>query len=170
MRAELGFLASDAMQGRGSATNYERLAAEYIGSMFRQFGLEPGGDTDASNTPGFVQRVQLETTRFVSAPNVTAGGKSWQYGKDFLITGIRTPRLSGELQIIDGAAAPAKGSIALIRLPENADLQQRQNRVRAARTAQAALLSYSKPTPTGDSGGGSARLPNVPARGRRARN
>ncbi len=96
VRAELGFLASDAMQGRGSATNYERLAAEYVGSMFRQFGLEPGGDTDASNAPGFVQRVQLETARFVSAPNVTAGAKSWQYGKDFLVTGIRSPRLSGE--------------------------------------------------------------------------
>ena len=38
-RAELGFLASDAMQGRGSGTIYERIAAEYIGSQFRQFGL-----------------------------------------------------------------------------------------------------------------------------------
>ena len=41
IRAQLGFLASDAMQGRGSGTNYERIAAEYIGSQFRQFGLEP---------------------------------------------------------------------------------------------------------------------------------
>ena len=39
VRAELGFLASDAMQGRGSGTAYERIAAEYIGSQFRQFGL-----------------------------------------------------------------------------------------------------------------------------------
>ena len=78
VRAELGFLASDAMQGRLSASNYERIAAEYIGSMFRQFGLEPGGDTDAMNSPGFVQRVALETGRFVSTPVVTAGSKSWQ--------------------------------------------------------------------------------------------
>src|SRR5574338_1530914 len=48
IRAELGFLASDAMQGRGSGTIFERIAAEYIGSQFRQFGLEPGGDTDAA--------------------------------------------------------------------------------------------------------------------------
>jgi aminopeptidase YwaD len=163
VRAELGFLASDAMQGRGSATNYERLAAEYIGSMFRQFGLEPGGDTDASNTPGFVQRVQLETARFVSAPTVTAGTKSWQYGKDFLVTGIRTPRLSGELQIVDADAAPAKGSIALIRLPENADLQQRQNRVRAARTAQAAAVVLLE-TDANRRQREAGRLPNIAAR------
>ena len=164
VRAELGFLASDAMQGRRSATNYERLAAEYIGSMFRQFGLEPGGDTDASNVPGFVQRVQLETARFVSAPTVTAGTKSWQYGKDFLVTGIRTPRLVGELQIIDGDAAPAKGSIALIRLPENADLQQRQNRVRAARSAQAAAVVLLETDANRRQREAGARLPNVAAR------
>ena len=32
MRADVAFLASDALQGRGSATGYERIAAEYIGA------------------------------------------------------------------------------------------------------------------------------------------
>jgi aminopeptidase YwaD len=164
VRAELGFLASDAMQGRGSATNYERVAAEYVGSMFRQFGLEPGGDADATNTRGFVQRVQLETARFISAPNVTAGGKTWQYGKDFLVTGIRVPRLSGALQIIEGEAVAAKGSIALIRLPENADLQQRQSRVRAARSAQAAAVVLLETEANRRQRETGARLPNVSAR------
>src|SRR5215510_14280688 len=62
IRAELGFLASDAMQGRGSGSNYERIAAEYIGSQFRQFGLEPGGDTDSAGKKGYVQRVALDQT------------------------------------------------------------------------------------------------------------
>src|SRR6476660_6046730 len=61
IRAELGFLASDAMQGRGSGTNFERLAAEYIGSQFRQFGLEPGGDTDDAGNKTYVQRVPLNS-------------------------------------------------------------------------------------------------------------
>jgi Zn-dependent M28 family amino/carboxypeptidase len=60
IRAELGFLASDAMQGRGSGTVYERIAAEYIGSLFSQFGLEPGGDTDAAGNKSFVQRVPAQ--------------------------------------------------------------------------------------------------------------
>jgi len=61
IRAELGFLASDAMQGRGSGTIYERIAAEYIGSQFRQFGLEPGGDTDSAGNKSYVQRVPLNS-------------------------------------------------------------------------------------------------------------
>src|SRR5215216_7870987 len=65
IRAELVFLASDAMQGRGSGTIYERIAAEYIGSQFRQFGLEPGGDTDSAGNKSFVQRVP--------APNAPSG-------------------------------------------------------------------------------------------------
>src|SRR6476661_3883956 len=78
IRAELGFLASDAMQGRGSGTNYERVAAEYIGSQFRQFGLEAGGDADATGGKGFVQRVSLESAKFTEPPvlRVTSGGDS----------------------------------------------------------------------------------------------
>jgi len=164
VRAELGFLASDSMQGRLSASNYERIAAEYIGSMFRQFGLEPAGDMDATNSAGFVQRVALETGRFVSTPAVTAGSKSWQYGKDFLVTGIRVPRLSGELQIVEGETPLTKGSVALIRLPETADVQQQQARVRAARTSQAAavvLLESDRARRQREAG---ARLPAVAAR------
>src|ERR1700716_4218581 len=56
IRAEMNFLASDAMQGRGSATGYERIAAEYIASQFRQFGLEPAGDADNTGNKGVVQR------------------------------------------------------------------------------------------------------------------
>ena len=68
IRAELGFLASDAMQGRGSGSGYERLAAEYIGSQFRQFGLEPGGDKDGTGQQSFVQRATLSTSKFTEAP------------------------------------------------------------------------------------------------------
>ena len=71
IRAEMSFLAGDAMQGRGSGTAYERIAAEYIGSQFRQFGLEPGGDTDTAGNKGFVQRVALESSKFTEAPTLT---------------------------------------------------------------------------------------------------
>src|ERR1051325_7006455 len=70
IRAELSFLASDAMQGRGSGTDYERIAAEYIGSQFRQFGLEPGGDTDSAGNKSFVQRVPVANAPSGSTWNV----------------------------------------------------------------------------------------------------
>jgi Peptidase family M28 len=43
---ELGFLSSDVLQGRGSGTNDELVAATYIASELRQIGLAPAGDKD----------------------------------------------------------------------------------------------------------------------------
>src|SRR6476659_8997004 len=70
IRAELGFLASDAMQGRGSGTPFERIAAEYIGSQFHQFGLEPAGDTDSTGRKTFVQHVPL-SSKFTEQPTLS---------------------------------------------------------------------------------------------------
>src|SRR5262245_18896501 len=71
VRAQLNFLASDAMQGRGSGTTFERIAAEYIGSQFRQFGLEPGGGAVNAGNKGFVQRASLQSSKFIAAPSLT---------------------------------------------------------------------------------------------------
>jgi len=45
IRGELEFLASDALQGRGSGTHDELLTAVYLSSELRQMGIEPGGDS-----------------------------------------------------------------------------------------------------------------------------
>src|SRR5690348_1490591 len=52
IRAELGFLASDALQGRGSGTHDELVAATYIASELARLGLKPGGDNG-----GYIQDV-----------------------------------------------------------------------------------------------------------------
>jgi len=144
IRAELGFLASDAMQGRGSGSNYERIAAEYIGSQFRQFGLEPAGDTDSAGNKSFVQRVPLESAKFVEPPTltVTSGNNTqkWQYGRDFLVSALRSSKVSGELQVTDPSGSFTKGAVVAVKLPEEANQQQRQDVVRKARAAQAAAL------------------------------
>jgi hypothetical protein len=169
IRAELGFLASDAMQGRGSGTNSERLAAEYIGSQFRQFGLEPAGDTDSTGQKGFVQRAALSSVKYSEAPTLTitsgSDSKKWSYGKDFLVSFLRSPSLSGELQIINADGNPAKNAITLVKLPEGADAQKRQDIVRKARGAQAAgliLLETDANKKTREAG--NFRLPNLPTR------
>jgi len=54
IRAELGFLASDELHGRGSGTRDEHLAALYAASLFQSFGLEPAGDNG-----GYIQRAPL---------------------------------------------------------------------------------------------------------------
>ena len=62
IRGELGFLASDALQGRGSGTHDELVAATYIASELEQLGLKPVGDNGS-----FIQNVSGEF-RFRGGP------------------------------------------------------------------------------------------------------
>lgn len=62
IRGELEFLASDALQGRGSGTHDELLAATYLASQLRQIGIEPLGDNG-----GYIQDVNF----------FRAGKKQW---------------------------------------------------------------------------------------------
>ena len=64
----LEFLASDALQGRGSGTRDEEIAATYIGAYFRRLGLEPMADTG-----GFVQRIEVIRETASAPPTVAAG-------------------------------------------------------------------------------------------------
>lgn len=144
IRAELGFLASDAMQGRGSGTNYERVAAEYIGSQFRQFGLEPGGDADSAGNKSYVQRVPLEAAKFTEAPTLTVTSGSnvhkWQFGRDFLVSFLRAPKISGDLQVVEPEGTFPKGAFVAVKLAEGANQQQRQDVLRKARTSGSAAV------------------------------
>jgi hypothetical protein len=55
--ADMNFLASDVLNGRGSGTRDEHLAALYAASLFLSFGLEPGGQHGS-----FLQRAPLPAT------------------------------------------------------------------------------------------------------------
>jgi hypothetical protein len=61
VRAHEEFLASDALRGRGSSTQDELIAATYIASELRAYGIEPVGEPG-----GYIQRV--ETSRVRSDP------------------------------------------------------------------------------------------------------
>ncbi len=56
VRAYERFLSSDALQGRGSATRDEQIAAIYVGSQFETFHLQPDPQTRSfTQGIGFVQ-------------------------------------------------------------------------------------------------------------------
>lgn len=46
VKAQLEFLSSDYMEGRETGTKGNLLAAEYIASMFKVYGIQPGGNTE----------------------------------------------------------------------------------------------------------------------------
>jgi Zn-dependent M28 family amino/carboxypeptidase len=121
IRAELGFLASDAMQGRGSGTVYERIAAEYIGSLFRQFGLEPGGDTDNAGNKSFVQRVPVQTAPSGATWNVI-GVLRGSNPTEAIMLSAHLDHLGvneaapGDDKIFNGADDDGSGTVAVIEL------------------------------------------------------
>src|ERR1051326_958483 len=61
LKADVSFLASDALEGRGTPSRGLDIAAEYIAAQFRRAGLEPAGDD------GYFQTARLEQV----TPNLT---------------------------------------------------------------------------------------------------
>lgn len=121
IRAALNFLASDAMQGRGSGTIYERIAAEYIGSQFQQFGLEPGGDTDSAGNKSFVQRVPVQTAASGATWNVIGILRGSDPREAIMLSahidhlGINEA-VTGDDKIFNGADDDASGCVAVLEL------------------------------------------------------
>ncbi|HQX56115.1 MAG TPA: M20/M25/M40 family metallo-hydrolase [Pyrinomonadaceae bacterium] len=117
VRAEMNFLAGDAMQGRGSGTMFERIAAEYIGSQFMQFGLEPAGEKAPDGKATFVQTVEVAGRETLSnikfEINSAANAK---IGRDFIVFSITSKAISGELQKLKIGDTAKAGSVVLLML------------------------------------------------------
>jgi hypothetical protein len=112
------FLASDALRGRGSGTADELVAATYIASELRAYGIEPAGDDG-----GYLQRATLVIRKFAEAPTLTftmpGDGKQRVLtgGKDFLVSDLTREQFTGPLQKIDigkGDFQIKEGSVVLI--------------------------------------------------------
>jgi hypothetical protein len=54
LKADVSFLASDALEGRGTPSRGLEVAAEYIAAQFRRAGLQPAGDDDYFQTANYV--------------------------------------------------------------------------------------------------------------------
>src|SRR5258705_805559 len=54
LKADVSFLASDALEGRGTPSRGLDIAAEFIASQFRRAGLEPVGDDGYFQTAPYV--------------------------------------------------------------------------------------------------------------------
>jgi aminopeptidase YwaD len=113
VRGHMEFLASDAMNGRGSATRDEWIAAAYIGGQLRRWGVEPLGDDG-----GYVQSVELARMQISAPPVLSAAGVRLTHAKEMIVQGLTALHVSGPLYKFQrGATAPA-GAIVLV--PEGA--------------------------------------------------
>jgi Zn-dependent M28 family amino/carboxypeptidase len=82
IRAHIEFLASDALEGRGSGTRGGDIAARYIAAQFARLGLQPAGDSGS-----FFFRVPLVS--FTPEPTLSLGGAALTYPTDFVLSPMR---------------------------------------------------------------------------------
>lgn len=82
IRAHIDFLASDALEGRGSGTRGGDLAARYIAAQYIRLGLEPAGD-DSSYF------FKVPVISFTPEPTLALGDHELTYPKDFVLGPMR---------------------------------------------------------------------------------
>jgi hypothetical protein len=146
VRAHMEFLASDAMQGRGSGTQFELLAGHYIASQLRQYGVEPAGDAGATaGQKSFIQTVALTRQAFAGAPalsfSVAGGGeKRLVHGREMLVTRITAAQLKGSLQKLRAGEKPAAGAFVLMTQGEGSDARQLYSQAMAMGQQGAAMV------------------------------
>ena len=100
LKADLYFLASDAMQGRLTNTPENRLAAEFIKSRFARMGLHPAGPNESFYQPfNLITTTLGDDNRFViSSMEQPATERSLRLGQDYYpLTLSANGRTRGEL-------------------------------------------------------------------------
>jgi hypothetical protein len=107
--AHLRFLASDALNGRGSGTRDEWIAATYIGAQLAGFGLEPMGDDG-----WFVQEVAIQRFKAATPPVLTAGDRTYTRNSEFLVASVPSARVGGTLQHFVAGTPVRAGAAAIL--------------------------------------------------------
>ena len=144
VRSHLEFLAGDAMQGRGSGTQFELLAGLYIASQLQQFGIEPAGETDASGKKTFIQTVNIARNSFAESPKLNYAANnstvSLEHGKDMIVLRMNAARISGGMQKLNTDGKPKSGAVVLIELREGEDSQNLMQKLQAVSMTDAAAV------------------------------
>ena len=103
VRAHEEFLASDAMQGRGSATHDEEVTATYVASEFIGYGLKP-----APGMTGYIQSAEVIAPMLDGHATITVGGVTLVEGKDFDL--LISPGKPAEGKLMQVAASDVKSA------------------------------------------------------------
>lgn len=135
LRANLSFLASDALEGRATPSQGQAVAAEFIASRFRLARLQPAAND------GFCQQAEfLQLTPAASgAVTVTGHGEKWQVARDrFFLSGAAAVHLDRVplLRIQSGENPPADAAKRALLIEATMPVEQRAKLM----SAKAALL------------------------------
>lgn len=114
VEAHMNFLAGPELQGRGSATRDEAIAAAYVASQFRLAGLTPVPGMD-----GYLQQVPVVITTPSGEARLTVGDMTLTQGDDFAILTGGLGAAGGTVTVAtDPAGLPTSAEVLMIAPPE----------------------------------------------------
>ncbi|HSK73534.1 MAG TPA: M20/M25/M40 family metallo-hydrolase, partial [Pyrinomonadaceae bacterium] len=148
VRAHMNFLAGDALQGRGSGTQFERIAAQYLASQLEQFGVEPAGEASGKKT--YIQTINISRNAFAGAPKLSYTTNSspviLEHGKEMVVLRMSAAQVGGALQKMNIDEKPKPGAVVFVR-PREGDNPQKfmQNLQALAASGAAAVIVEETP-------------------------
>ncbi|MEZ5428164.1 MAG: M20/M25/M40 family metallo-hydrolase [Pyrinomonadaceae bacterium] len=128
VRSHMDFLASDALQGRGSGTQFELIAGQYLASQMEQFGIEPAGDALPSGGKSYIQTVKIVENSFAELPKLTFNSGdaavSFEHGREMLVFRLFSEKTAGPLQRIGPDGKIEKGAVVFFRAKEGGEVSR----------------------------------------------
>jgi Peptidase family M28 len=87
LRAHMGFLADDLLEGRGTGTRGHELAAKYVATEFEAAGLEPAGVKGSYLQPVPLREIQVEPEACEFTIMQGGQSKTMKWGVDYVLRG-----------------------------------------------------------------------------------
>jgi len=149
VQQNLSYLAGPALHGRGSGTEDEHHAAQFIAGKLKLYGLEP-----AAGDGQFIQTATVRSREMIGNPTLTIDGKAsggahpvvFTHGKQIVIIGLSTSTASAILQKLDlndDKASPAdvtSGAALLVKLKPGTSMDDARRILEPYRSGKAALV------------------------------
>ena len=151
VRANLTYLAGPALHGRGSGTEDEHHAAQFIARKLKQYGL-----ASAAEDGHYIQTATLRSRAITEAPvlSLDTGGPAnptpveWTHGKEMVVVTLSESDVSGPLQKLDlndetvSPAAIKDGAALLLKLKPGTRMQNVSD---SYVDSKAAMVIFSEP-------------------------
>ena len=145
----LTYLAGPELHGRGSGTEDEHRAAQFIADKLRLYGLAP-----AAGDGQFIQTVTVRSREVIGNPTLTvvAAGENHAkpivltHGKQIAMTGVSQPEVTAPLQKLDlndGKVSPAdvsSGAAVLLKLQQGTTAEEARQAIEPYRNSKAAMV------------------------------
>ena len=149
VQSNLSYLAGPELHGRGSGTEDEHRAAQYIAEKLKAYGLSP-----AAGDGQFIQTGKLRSREVVGNPTLTIEAQEGTdakplvltYGQQIVMTGLSQPEISAPLHKIDlndAKASPGDlppGAAVVIKLKAGTSVEDARSVLDPYRSSKAVMV------------------------------